>query len=251
MRRLISLPVLVILAAGSGCGRSPVSLESGPDSGQLTFLDQGGDGLFATRDFVPWPDLPCGCPPGSAWTIGSCVPTPELKQCVKRCRSSDPNPCPSGLVCDGISGTVDCGSWEKAGVCVPGPSMGFPPGALRITPTSGTAGKMTDMIVFGGDFYIGALHWIVDVGGNQPAMMGGARCEIRFKFTAAKPGVYPVTVGYGAKGQALAGFFTASNGVPEPKWIQPGFACGAGDTCAQGGSWRCACKAGRCVCDKK
>ena len=226
----------------AGCTRSPVGATSSTDSGVLTFKDVG----------TPGPDLPCTCPKDTAWLIGSCVPTVSLETCGKQCTPTAPGSCGSGRVCDPKAASASCTSSAPQGACVPASAMGFVPGTLRVSPTSGAAGKETEFIVSGGNYYIGALHWIVTVGDHQPKVVSqGGDCELRFRFAAPKPGVYPVTVGYGAKGQALAGFFTASGGVPAPKWIQPGYPCGAGQTCAQQPPYSCSCQAGRCACVPK
>ena len=129
--------------------------------------------------------------------------------------------------------------------------MGFPPETLRLTPTSGVAGKPVTFSIQGGDFYVGALHWLVSFGdANSGPVNQGGSCTLRGAFTPPKPGVYAVTVGYGAKGQALAGFYTASGGSGPPKWVQPGFPCGSGNTCASASPYSCSCKQGRCRCSK-
>jgi hypothetical protein len=229
----------------AGCTRSPAA----PPDALISATDGGG--FKSLHDLFPGPpDLPCGCQPGLVWTISSCVPTTELHTCAKPCKDSAD--CAKGRGCDHRAASKACNHATQASACVPGPAMGFAPGALRITPTVGTAGKETEIIVFGGDFYIGALHWIVAVGDHQPKLVSQTnRCELRFKFTPPKPGVYAVTVGYGSKGQALAGFFTASGGVPAPKWIQPGYPCAGSQTCAQNPPHTCSCVKGRCACNKK
>lgn len=245
-RPLVRLTLLcACLTLNPGCTRSPAA----PPDALVDVTDAGG--FKSLHDVYPGdPDLPCGCPPTSVWKIGSCVPTTELNTCAKKC--SKPGDCAKGQLCDHRAASITCDHGYMASACVPGPAMGFAPGALRITPTSGTAGKEADIIVFGGDYYIGALHWIVAVGDHQPKLVSqGNRCELRFKFTPPKPGVYAVTVGYGSKGQALAGFFTASGGVPAPKWIQPGYPCTGSQTCAQNPPYACSCVKGRCACSKK
>lgn len=241
-RSLVVFTLLVssITLAG-GCTRAPVGATTSADGRTLTFKDVG----------TPAPDMPCACPKDTVWRIGSCVPTVDLETCGEPCAPAAPGSCGGGRLCDAKAATANCASSVPKGACVPGPAMGFAPGTLRIAPTSGTAGKEIEIVVRGGDYYIGALHWIVSVGNLAMLVNQAGRCELRFKFSAPKPGVHAVTVGYGAKGQALAGFFTASGGVPAPKWIQPGYTCGAGQTCAQQPPYNCSCKAGRCACERK
>jgi len=168
---------------------------------------------------------------------------------VPLCDPGKPASCSKGMLCDRWAAAPFCYSAAAVPACVPGPGMGFPPETLRISPTSGIAGKAVNLSITGGSFYIGALHWLVSVGDiklNQVKQPNN--CELRVTFVPLKPGVYPVLTGYGSKPQLLAGFFTASGGAAPPKWIQPGFPCSAGDQCASPKPYACACRLGRCRC---
>ena len=220
----------------------------------------GGDGPPATDQALPdrgradagrKPDLGCRCPPGKVWLRGPCVATSALGTCAPSCKIGDPAACVKGWRCDQWAATTFCYSAAALPACVRGPAMGFAAGTLRISPQSGVAGAPAQVSIEGGEYYIGALHWMVAFGDKlvQPSSKSGG-CSLRVSFTPPKPGVYPVTVGYGGAKQALAGFFTASGGVAPPKWIQPGYPCTADDQCASASPYKCGCQAGRCRCAK-
>lgn len=240
--------MLLLIFAG-GCGRSRAAVGGQPQDSGLSFKDSRAADTGRVDRALAKPDAGCHCPTGQGWLRGPCVPTGELAQCVPLCDPKAPNSCPKGQVCDRWAATPFCYSAAALPACVPGPAMGFAPGSLRISPTNGVAGKAVTLTVEGGSFYIGALHWLVSLGNisSGPVTQGG-NCQLRATFVPPKPGAYPVLVGYGGKPKILAGFFTASGGSAPPNWIQPGYPCGAGDTCATASGYTCACKQGRCAC---
>ncbi len=274
---------LCIALLATGCGRSlvltaqdlPGDGEALPRDGALpqdgalprdsaeqgVALDRGGpvaDRLPADRGPDLWPpDLPgspdkgsCACRSGEVWRRSACVPTDQLG-CGSACDSSLPNACAPGQTCDPCAAAPSCQASSCRPACVPVAAMGFPPGALRVSPTTGNAGAAVQLSVQGGEFYIGALWWSVGLGpGERPVNAASlGRCGLIATVTPSKPGVFPVMVGYGTNKPSLAGFYTASGGSLPPKTVQPGYPCGGGDVCAEATPFRCQCQSGRCVCN--
>ncbi len=204
------------------------------------------------------PGLPCGCKPGDIWLHGSCVPTVKLGcAAVKTCK---PGACPGSAtgkeVCDGTAGTPACVTSSVLPVCVPGPSMGFAPGSLRLHPIASKVGDIIKLEIRGGNFYIGALFWSMTVGKETLGIVEeGGHCFIAGKWTPKDSGVYPVTAYYGTPEHSpgtvvgsLAGFISVQSGDPG---IQPGYKCASTDKCAQADPWKCGCVSGRCACEMK
>jgi hypothetical protein len=231
---------LVLLSLLAACD-APRAVVSSDDAAAA---DRGG-----AREAGPVPDIACHCKPSQVWLRGPCVGTDLLGACVVPCNLSDPASCPADRRCDPWAATDFCHSAVARPACVRGPGLGFPPETLRISPRSGIAGKPLQVRIEGGDYYIGALVWQVAFGSVKPLMLtSGGTCVGVVTFTPPRPGVYPVSVGYGSPGQALAGFFTASGGVPPPAWVQPGYPCSASSQCASAAPYSCSCTGGRCRC---
>jgi len=190
----------------------------------------------------------CICKPGQVWLFSSCVPTYKLG-CGATCKATDPKSCPLGWRCDPCAATTSCMGSSCRPACVPETAMGFPPSTLRISPTHGIAGKEVALTVEGGEFYVGAIFWLVQLGKEKPVQVNhGGKCLVVAKVTPPAPGIYPVLVGYGGKPTVLAGFYLASAGVIPPKTVQPGYPCTSQSTCAQTAPYSCKCVAGRCSC---
>jgi hypothetical protein len=196
----------------------------------------------------------CVCQPADeAYLIGSCVPTHSLSTCGKSCDPKVENSCGDKWVCDENAGTPTCFTSSLKPACVPGQNMVFDDHTLRISPTHGVAGQAVTLTVRGGHFYIGALFWVVSMGGDEAISEPAVdNCNIDATFTPMAPGIYPVFVGYGSSSiTALAGFYTASAGLTPPNTIQPGFPCtpkSGLNVCTEGGGYTCTCDNGRCNC---
>jgi hypothetical protein len=131
-------------------------------------------------------------------------------------------------------------------------AMGFGDGVLRLSPTAVKKGAKVTLTIQGGIFYIGGLYWMVRVGEQviEPADDSSAACTLSIDWLAAKPGVFPVAVAYGAKGTpnlgwALVGFVAVDGGSPT---AQPGLGCDPATPCAQAAPYTCACNNGICGC---
>lgn len=240
--------VLLSLLAGCDPPRAVVNQDAAADRGIQQDLARTDGGR---RDAGSVPDLACHCKPPLVWLRGSCVATDQLGSCVAPCKPSEPASCPGGWRCDQWAATDFCYSAAARPACVRDPAMDFAPETLRISPRSGVAGQPVQVRIEGGDYYVGALVWRVAIGSETPLPLSNAgTCIGTVTFTPPRPGVYPVTVGYGSHGQALAGFFTASGGVPPPDWVQPGYPCSASSQCASATPYTCSCKGGRCRCSR-
>jgi hypothetical protein len=204
----------------------------------------------------PVTDAPCTCKPGEVWLRGPCVPTFKLQTCAPTCDPKLPGACgPPTQKCDPWAAAPACMASAAVPACVPGQAMAFPVGTLRIHPTTGIAGTPVGITIQGGDPYIGALMWMLQVGGKPgPTINPAGGCSTKFSFTPPKPGIYPVELGYGGgssvKSWSLAGFYTASGGSIPPKQAQPGERCGGGTGCVSAKPYSCSCVSSRCVCTK-
>lgn len=193
----------------------------------------------------------CLCPEGQVVRVGACVPTFDLG-CGPACVAKAPSACPGQGVCDELAAHVPCAPASPAATCVPGQGMSFEPGALRVAPTTATAGVATTLRVRGGTFYIGALMWWVRVAGTS--LQGdeySKSCELSASWTPKTAGIYAVQAGYGggeatgSHGWALAGFVRVG---PGGLLGQPGTVCASDTACQSGDGFACGCVAGRCQC---
>ncbi|MCO4763502.1 MAG: hypothetical protein KC502_18440 [Myxococcales bacterium] len=190
----------------------------------------------------------CACPAKQVWLHGACVPNPLLG-CGEPCQAGG---CAKNYVCDNKAASTSCVSSDLKPACVPGQAMGFADGDLRVHPTEVKVGQEVMLFVRGRNFYIGALWWLVNVSVESLKKVDeySTPCTLQGKWTASKPGVFAVRVGYGdvlkpGKG-GLAGFIRVGGGKAG---IQPGMPCNSADKCEQGDGWKCACTgAGRCGC---
>lgn len=250
--------LLLIGALGAGCDERQVSVKDGAiKDAPVDALADAPPDVIAD---IPPPDTvadappgACGCKPGEVWLKSSCTPTLELG-CAPRCSGTCAK---AGYTCEPCGAQPDC-TKPSASLCAPAcvPSASSPstplPSPLRIQPVSGLAGQQTLVVIEGARFYIGALFYLVRVNGGAGAMDQPVSkpCATSFPFTPPAPGVYTVEVSqYGGNAPwVLAGFFTATAGAPPTGDVQPGFACGAGDTCHSGPGYTCSCQSGRCRC---
>ncbi len=240
-------------AADSESGGGDVLPPSDTDSGQADV--RGGDVApsevpIRGEDTGPGP-LACDCQDGQVWLVGACVPTPLLG-CGQPCSMDDPASCAPELLCDPTAATPLCTTSSSTPACVPGMSMSFEDGALRLYPSEVAVGQEVTLSVSGGSFYIGAAYWMMRIGDKvlEPLTDAEAACTISTPWTPTKAGVVPVHVAYGFGGVpnvgwALVGFLSVD--APSSD-IQPGFSCSAEASCAQAPPYTCTCQEGYCAC---
>ena len=242
-------PVLLLLVAAAACGGRGVGSSGDPDAGGA--VDGAVPDAVAAPDAAAGPDATvgdCECPTGQVYRHHPCLATLDLG-CGDPCDPGGTD-CAEGWTCDPCGASTSCATFDCQPTCVfTGPAMGPVPEPLRIWPTSGAAGETTEVLVMGFPWYVGALWYGVRVDDETVDNLSDAAEDCSFSFTAPArpPGRVAVLVSQYGGGEpwVLAGFFTYSAGDIDD-CVQPGYACGVGDTCCSTSAVPVTCHANRC-----
>jgi hypothetical protein len=276
LRRPASFGMTLVLAGlvAAGCGRSratqaddasaPPSRDGAPTPNDFRPAPAPDGGSDSAPDAARADGPPCSCQnPNDGVLIGSCVPTNKLRTCAPFCNPNLPDACPGQpgeQRCDPSAATPSCVTSATQPACVPGMGMALPPGALRIFPREGNAAQEAKLTISGGSLYIGALWWNARMGKQKAVPLDEITttpCQYPATLRPPGPGIHAVEIAYGGggggggKGWTLAGFYTASAGVPSAKLAQPGEQCSTQLRCAEASPYSCACVSGRCDCKRQ
>ncbi|HAN32744.1 MAG TPA: hypothetical protein DCQ06_14215 [Myxococcales bacterium] len=238
-----SLPAADSAGGDSASSVSDTSLaDTSPVDTSPTDIEPGGN----MGSIMP----SCPCPKGQVLANGPCVATTALG-CTKPCDGN----CTKKQDCDDKS-AVSCVDGSPAPVCVGGKqAMVFASGVLRVSPNVVTLGETQTLTVNGGQFYIGALYWVIGIDAFEsgPAENTEKSCTLETPWKATKAGIFPVEVAYGPQSdkQILAGFVQVLPAGAQPQaGLQPGQSCDGTSVCLQAGSYTCGCVAGECSCSR-
>lgn len=250
--------------------------------GTFTWVGCDGRSVSATGDdavVVPeggWPDAGeapdassqvdagdswCSCPDGPnpgeedpVLIYHECVPPLQHGCIATTCTPDQEGQCGEGYSCLECAAAACC----ICAACVPAcvftdPTQGPIPEYLKLTPTRGTLGEDSRVMIQGFPFYIGALGYDVRLGleGEPLWSMNSGVCSLEVQVPSRQQeGVTSVWVSsYGFSDPwTLAGFFFWQEDPYE--WegcVQPGFPCGGQGLCCETPDVPMRCHQGRCV----
>lgn len=225
-------------------------------TGHELVTDAGPDGprLDAAADAPPPPDdggTACTCPADTPVEMFHACTPPLRVGCPATLCTPGVTDCGEGHTCEDCSAAACC----ICAACVPscvqtGLAQGPLPDYLKLRSSLGPAGEEQDVVIEGFPFYIGALYYLARVGDSGDLWESVAvtsPCALGFRAPARGPGMVPVWLSQYGGGEpwVLAGFYTYSAG-DYPTCVQPGYPCGATDTCCETTEVPMACIGGRC-----